>query len=147
MQEQVDAQMATIAEPVQWWMNWMMLIFAASIVFVWKHKEARWTLGALVLSMPTAMAVFALWGTVHLFGIVHWLLWAPLAAYLVQRWRHSGEEKFATWGPFRVWVSALLATIFVSLAFDARDIVLVLNGTKGHLKDAMHQQEAGSISS
>jgi hypothetical protein len=39
MQEQMDAQVAMLSQPVQWWMNWMMFIFFVSLGFVWRHPE------------------------------------------------------------------------------------------------------------
>ncbi len=130
MQEQMDAQVAALSQPVQWWMNWMMLIFFVSIVFVWRHAEARWTFGTMLATIPVAMGIFYVWRNVHLFSLAHWLLWAPLAAYLIHRWRYADDEKYRRWSPYRVWFTLLLATICVSLAFDARDIYLVITGPK-----------------
>ncbi len=132
MMNEINSQMATLSQPVQIWLSWMSLIFVASIFFAWKHVEARWAMSAMILSLPGALAVYALWKNVHLFGIVHLVLWLPLLVYLVHRTSSSGAEKYH-WTALRIWAILLMATISISLVFDVRDIYLVIEGTK-----AMH---------
>lgn len=125
---QMQAQMAELRPAVQYWMNWMAFIFVVAIVFAWKRPAARWTLAALVASALLGPVVFALGGTVHLLGIVHFLLWLPLLVYLIrEEIRKPGFEAGSVYG---VWVLLLSATIVISLLFDARDIVLVAMGQK-----------------
>jgi len=133
MVEEINAQLAIIAQPVQIWMNWMMLVFLASIIFVRKHMEARFTLGAFLLSAPVAAVVFMIWKNVHLFGVAHLVVWTPLLAYFVCKFRNSDEEKYQAWGAYKIWAILLMSTISVSLLFDIRDIYVVIEGTK-----AMH---------
>ncbi|NNE37293.1 MAG: hypothetical protein HKN08_03225 [Gammaproteobacteria bacterium] len=124
----MNAQMAELPNWVQLWMNWMMFIFVLSIVFVWKHKGARWTLASIILSMPVAILVFHLSNTIHLLGIVHLLLWTPLLIYMVLKEIKSEGFKFQS--PYGVWAILLTATIAISLLFDIRDIILVAMGQK-----------------
>lgn len=131
LQAQINTQMSTVGAPVELWINWMMIIFFSSLLFVWKNREARWALGAIVLTMPTAMLIFKLWGNVHLFSLAHLLWWSPLLVYLIRSFLSQG--KFKKWGPLRIWHHLLCATIMISLVFDVRDVYLVLTGVK-----AMH---------
>ncbi|ARN75324.1 hypothetical protein [Oceanicoccus sagamiensis] len=125
---EMNAQMAVLPAPVQYWMNWMMLVFVFSIVFVWKHKAARYVLLSLVLTMPVAQAVFYLSGTVHLLGIAHLLIWGPLFYYLY--YVEIKPTGIAFNSPYAVWLLLLMVTIAISLIFDIRDVVLVAMGSK-----------------
>ncbi len=124
LQAQIDAQMAALGTPVELWVNWMMIIFISSILFVWKNKEARWALAALLVTLPTALLIFKLWGNVHLFALAHLLWWTPLLVYLIKSFQR--QEKFKHWGALRLWHHLLCATIVVSLLFDVRDVYLVV---------------------
>ena len=125
---QMNAQMEVLPQWVQYWMNWMMLIFAASLIFVWKKKAARFALLAFLLTMPVGMVVFFLSGTVHLLGISHLILWAPLLYYLFKV--ETQRECFAFKSFYGVWVALLMLTIAISLIFDLRDLILVMMGSK-----------------
>lgn len=128
MMTQIDAQMALIAQPVHYWMNWMMIVFTLSIVFVFKYKEARWVLLSFLATMPLAFVLFYFWENVHLFGIAHFIAWGPLLIYLKKR--YFDDAVIPRKSVFGIWVAALMTTILISFVFDARDIVLVLLGKK-----------------
>lgn len=128
LQAQIDAQMAVLGTPVELWINWMMVIFISSILFVWKHKEARWALAALLVTFPTALLIFKLWGNVHLFALTHLLWWTPLLVYLIKSFQ--SQDKFKQWGALRLWHHLLCITIAISLFFDVRDVYLVVTGVK-----------------
>ncbi len=116
---------------VQIWMLWMVVILSASILFVAKHTQARW---ALLVALMTAVGGFILWrvtNNVHLLGIVHLILWVPLALYL---WRR-GLSKTArpltqSYRLFFGWMCLLLTTIVISLVFDIRDLYPIFTGQK-----------------
>ena len=129
LMNEMNAQMEMVATPVQIWMNWMMVIFLSSIFFSFKHIEARFAFGAFLLTMPIGMLIFHQIRNVHILGIAHFIVWLPLAIYLVKRMK-SGAEKYQKWGSFRIWHHLILLTIVISLLFDARDIVLVAMGQK-----------------
>lgn len=128
LMNEMNAQMAVLPGWVQMWMNWMLFIFLASIIFVWKQKGARWALLSFIISMPVGMLVFYLSNTVHLLGIVHLLLWTPLLVYMLLKEIKLDGFKFQS--PYGLWVILLIATITISLLFDIRDIVLVAMGQK-----------------
>jgi len=125
---EMNSQMLNLPNSVQMWMNWMMVIFFSSIFFVWKQKGARLALLSFLLTIPLAMLVFYLSKSVHLIGIAHFLVWAPLLVYLYRANYKSQElNKFGAYG---IWTILLMLTIVISLIFDARDIVLVILGKK-----------------
>jgi len=124
----MNTQMAILATPIQIWMNWMMLIFSSSILFVWGNPSARWAFATILLSMALAMFVFHLTNTVHLIGIAHIILWLPLLILLYRV--DFKSESFKKASPYGVWVILLATTIVVSLIFDVRDIILVSIGQK-----------------
>ena len=124
----MNTQMSNLPNPVQIWMNWMMLIFLCSIIFVWKYRTARWVLAAFLLSMPMAMFIYYLTNTIHLLGIVHVIIWLPLLIFLYRT--DFKSESFKKISPYGIWVILLATTIVISLIFDVRDIFLVSIGKK-----------------
>lgn len=128
MKEMELAVEAVTTPAVQMWINWMMFIFLASILFVWKYKAARIVLGAFVLTLPLAILVFNVSKSAHLIGIAHIVVWGPLAFFLIKN--ELKRPSFSFKSAYGVWMVLLLGTIAVSLVFDVRDIVLVMLGQK-----------------
>lgn len=127
--EEMDLAIKAATTPaVQIWMNWMLIVFAVSIIFSWKHKNARFVLAAFILSIPVGLFIFSLTKSAHLIGIAHILLWGPLAVYLILKDVRGGSFKPRT--PYGIWIILLLSTIFISLFFDIRDAVMILSGMK-----------------
>ncbi len=82
--EEMDAAINAASSPaVKIWMNWMLVIFLSSIIFVWKHKTAWAVLVTLLLSLPLAIYIFELTQSVPLIGLAHIALWLPLAIFLI----------------------------------------------------------------
>lgn len=127
-QEMSRALESETSDVVSLWMNWMGLIFVLSILFVWRHVGARLALGAMLLTMPSALAIYAMTGSVHLIGIAHLLFWTPVAFYIITR--EMRGQAFKLVSPYGIWAALLVATIIISLVFDVRDIFLVLTGVK-----------------
>ncbi len=128
MEEMNSAILAATSPAVQMWMNWMILIFLASVLFVWKHISARYILAAILVSAPIALAVFKLTNHVHLIGITHIIVWLPLAIYLFKMEIIDKPDKLKN--PYGIYLILLLSTVFISLVFDVRDIALVSIGLK-----------------
>ena len=124
----MNTQISNLPNPVQMWMNWMMLTFFCSILFVWKYRTARWVLASILLSMPMAMFVYYLTNTIHLLGIVHVIIWLPLLIFLYRT--DFKSESFKKFSPYGIWIILLATTIVISLIFDVRDIFLVSIGKK-----------------
>ncbi len=124
------------SDAVKMWMNWMGFIFLASVFFVWKHKPARFVLGAIVLTMMAGLITWALTENIHLLGIPHVLIWLPLAIYIWKNVLSKPAKANLPASPsfydraFFIWIGLVFATIAISLVFDVRDIFLVLTGNK-----------------
>ena len=128
MEEMNIAIMAGTSETVQIWMNWMMIIFIACLIFVYKHVSARYIFAALVITLPIALFIFKQTHNIHLIGIAHIIGWLPLSIYLVKVELIGKLDKLKT--PYGIYLILLLATITTSLIFDIRDICLVMLGIK-----------------
>ena len=128
MEEMTAAINAATSPAVQMWMNWMLGIFAISIIFVWKYKGARWVLLAFLLSMPAAYFLFQATKDPWLLGVIHFVLWLPLGVHLSVVEFKRPEVRLAS--IYGVWLVLLLATIAISLVFDFRDVFQVLTGSR-----------------
>lgn len=141
MDDFTNAMMMQTTPLVQLWMGWMVTVFLAALLFIRNHKQAKYTLLALI---GTAFGGYILWTmtkNIHLLGIVHIIIWGPLAIYLWQSIlskrarRHDGAPDMAIYQTlkfktFFYWVCLLFITLTISLIFDLRDIVLVMTGQK-----------------
>jgi len=128
VQEMMQAVEAAASPSVQLWMNWMLIIFALSLIFVWKKVGARYALAAFVLGAISGVVIFNLTGDPWLLGISHILFWLPLLWIL---YRVDISKPGFNWKtPYGVWLALLIATIVISLVFDFRDVAMVLTGTR-----------------
>ena len=119
-----DAYVATLPQWVRLWMMWMTLVLGlGALVFSFVRAEARWLLLAMVAAMVSTMALGMAVGWNKLWGIVHLVFWTPVAVYYIRRW--PAVEKKSVFG---VWFVLALATMIVSLVFDAKDLVEYLMG-------------------
>jgi len=128
LMNEANAQMLATSQVVQIWMSWMMFLFLGSVVFLKNHKAARYALAALLFAVPVAIVIFYFSKNIHLLGITHLIVWAPLLVYFLRSEMKSNE--FNLRSPYGIWVSLLSLTISVSLVFDVRDIFLVMAGHK-----------------
>jgi len=123
--EEMDAAINAATSPaVKIWMNWMIVIFLASLCFVWKHKTAWVVVATLLLSLPIALYIFEQTQSVPLIGLAHIALWPFLAVFLYIKELKGKTEKFKT--PYGIYLVLLLTTIAISLYFDIRDAMLIL---------------------
>lgn len=126
---EMQAAIYEVATPIiQMWLFWIMAIFVISILFIWKHKAARFVLAAIVLTLPIALVIFKITKAVHLIGIAHIIVWGPLAFYLIKNEVMGG--RFEVKSLYGIWMILLLSTIVISLLFDVRDVALVALGKK-----------------
>lgn len=125
--EEMDAAISAASSPaVKIWMNWMMLIFLASLCFVWKHKTAWAIIATILLSLPLALYIFEQTQSVPTIGLAHIALWPFLAIFLYIKELKGKTENLKT--PYGIYIILLLATIIISLYFDIRDTILILWG-------------------
>jgi len=123
--EEMEAAINAASPPaVKIWMNWMLIIFFSSIVFVWKHKTAWAVLATLLLSMPLAIYIFDTTQSVPLIGLAHIALWLPLAIFLIIAEIKGKTAQLKT--PYGIYTVLLLVTITISLFFDIRDAIIIL---------------------
>lgn len=114
-----QAYVDTLPHWVKLWMNWMMLcLFFGSLVFSFFKVEARWLLLGFFLSIVATFVVGINLGWNQLWGVTHLIFWTPVAVYFYRRL--PVIEKRSIYG---VWFMLALATMCVSLVFDAKDVV------------------------
>jgi hypothetical protein len=119
---QIDAYVAGLPLWVNVWRGWMFFIFTAGGVFVIWKREARWLALTMIVSL-FAYNVVAMYSGVGRFpSLAFVVLWSPLALYFTRRRRQlTAANRFD--GVYFWWVSAALATLVVSLAFDTYNVV------------------------
>lgn len=125
--EAFSADLAAGPDWVEWWVNFMGLVFLLAIPFAFVRAEARWTLVAMALTFPSMMWLYSQVGYVRLLGIVHVIFWTPLAIYL---WRRRDQWRARTTLAGK-WIALLFATILISLAFDYADVIRYALGERG----------------
>ena len=119
-----DAYVATLPVWVVYWMYWMLGILAVgSLVFSLFRVEARWLLLSFVLTLISTMALGMAIGWNKLWGVTHLVFWTPVVIYYIRRWPFVEKKSV-----FGVWFVLALATMIVSLVFDAKDLVEYLMG-------------------
>jgi hypothetical protein len=123
MEEMEAAINAATSDVTKIWMDWMMIIFLSSLIFVYRRLSARFILASLILSMPIAIWIFETTKSPHLIGVAHIVVWLPLFIYLVKTEIVGKIETLkSTYG---IYLILLLSTIVISLFFDIRDAILI----------------------
>ncbi|MDP2151698.1 MAG: hypothetical protein Q8K13_18875 [Parvibaculum sp.] len=118
-QEAQDAYVAALPQWVQYWMYWMLAVLGiGSLVFSFFRSEARWLLLAFFLSIVATMGLGMAVGWNKLWGVTHLVFWTPVAVLFIRRWGQIDKKSV-----YGVWFVAALATMIVSLLFDAKDVV------------------------
>ena len=128
LQSAQEFQDAVAAGP-QWvavWVNYMGLVFLLAVPFSFIRAEARWALITMLLTAPAMIALYSQVGFVRLLGVVHVVLWTPLAIYL---WRRRGKWRVKETIAGK-WIAVLFATIIISLLFDYADVARYLLGER-----------------
>lgn len=114
-----DAYIAALPLWVHYWMYWMLAVLGlGSLVFSFFRSEARWLLAAFLASGVAAMGLGMTIGWNKLWGVTHLVFWTPVALLFIRRW--GQVDKRSVYG---IWFVLALATMIVSLAFDAKDAV------------------------
>lgn len=129
LSKEINAAMLRETTPiVQLWMNWMIGLFFASILFIFHKKSARYILSTILLTFVFATVIFYFTKNVHLFSVPHLILWAPLAVYLFKTEVRKPDFKLLSF--YGIYLALLLTTISISLVFDVRDTILIAMGMK-----------------
>tara|TARA_R110000868_G_scaffold17774_3_gene77588 strand:- start:395 stop:799 length:405 start_codon:yes stop_codon:yes gene_type:complete len=113
---------AALPQWVQLWMNWMGIVLAlGSLVFTFFKVEARWLLLAFALSIVATFALGMTIGWNGLWGSTHLVFWTPVVIYMYRRLPAINSNSI-----YGVWYLLALATMIISLVFDAKDVVQYL---------------------
>jgi hypothetical protein len=117
--------MPQFSSAVSWWIVWLVVIGATSVLFAWKHVGARWVLGAYIANHAVAMGTGSLLGaevlTNGLVSVTHVVFWTPAVVMLVR-----GLQTINRASIYGGWHLAALATMVISLLFDYRDSAIYL---------------------
>ncbi len=127
IREAFAADLAAGPTWVAWWVSFIGVVGLLSLPFAFVRAEARWTLFVIILTFPAMMWLYSKVGYVRLLGIVHVILWTPLAIYL---WRRRDQWRVRETLAGK-WIALFFATILVPLAFDYTDVVRYLLGDRG----------------
>ena len=134
MTEDITLQEAIATSPawVRAWITWMNIAVIGSFVAfaIWRKTwiDAAVLLVVSVAMVVTMMMLYANVGFVRLLGLPHLIWWTPLVAYFVWRLRKADLPRVP-----RVAMMVLAATLTVSLAFDAVDVIRWLMGERGSM--------------
>jgi hypothetical protein len=119
------AYVATLPHWVPIWMDWMLIVLAlGSLVFSIFKVEARWLLLSFVLTIIATMALGMTMGWNKLWGATHLVFWTPVVVYFFRRLPMIDKRSI-----YGVWFMLALATMCVSLVFDAKDTVQYFLGS------------------
>ena len=109
------------------WQLWMMLLIAVNLViplFFLRHIEARYALGAVILSMVLFSLLTAQFGFTRILGLGH-LPWVPLLLYLWKR-----LDRIPSGDLFGIWIRTLIGLNAISLLIDAVDVTRYVLGER-----------------
>ncbi len=109
------------------WQLWMMLLIAVNLViplFFLRHIEARYALGAVILSMVLFSLLTAQFGFTRILGLGH-LPWVPLLLYLWKR-----LDRIPSGDLFGIWIRTLMGLNAISLLIDAVDVTRYVLGER-----------------
>ncbi len=109
------------------WQLWMMLLIAVNLVIpllFLRHIEARYALGAVILSMVLFSLLTAQFGFTRILGLGH-LPWVPLLLYLWKR-----LDRIPSGDLFGIWIRTLMGLNAISLLIDAVDVTRYVLGER-----------------
>ncbi|GMG84258.1 hypothetical protein LNKW23_34730 [Paralimibaculum aggregatum] len=122
---------ATLPDWVRLWVLWLNIATLGSFA-VLALRRATWIEAAAILLANLAMVPVMRWlyaelGFVRLLGLPHLLFWTPLAIFLLLRLGRGVP------GPQRQVLWIYLASIGLSLAFDAADVIRYILGERASM--------------
>jgi hypothetical protein len=120
-----EAELQTYVSGLPHWVNawrgWMFAVFGAALVFVPWRSEARWVVLTMVVSLFAYNAVAMASGVGRFPSVAFLAFWTPLALHLARR-RSALPAVTRFDRAYAGWVAIALATLVVSLAFDAYNV-------------------------
>ncbi len=117
--------MANTPRWVMIWVYFMMVSFAASLLFVKNHLEARWVAGCFIVGVIMMMVATKALGIPPLSGfiaLVHVIAWTPALIVLLKR-----RPFLAPLSAYSAWTAVMTFVIIFSFVFDIRDASIFLS--------------------
>lgn len=122
----------TLPAALRLWVLWLTLAMVAApallLAFRATRRDGLIVLAATVAVMVGMQAMYQAAGFVRLLGLVHVVIWGPLAAWLAWRLGTAALPR-----PARAVIAVFLLTISVSLVFDVIDVARWLAGDRASL--------------
>lgn len=115
---------ANMPQWIKVWLLFMISTFAAGLLFVWKHMEARWLVGGVIAALVFSKFGIPALGWVPLSGLVatvHLVFWSP-ALFLMLKNRPFMQG----WTFYNTWAGLATVCILFSFVFDIRDSVIYM---------------------
>lgn len=117
---------------VQYWINFIVLVPAISVViFLFNSQTRRDALIVFLLvgaGMAGTLLLYMQFGMVRLLGLGHVIFWTAAAVYLWRRLRTNPPPKL-----FKVVMWVLLATLVAALVFDYLDVIRWILGERASI--------------
>ena len=120
-----DIMMAVLPPQVRYWMIWLLLIGASSLILSFWFREARYVALAYIGAIGAGIVVPRFIGAEnYVYGsisVAHALFWTPAVIAVLAR---KASINFKS--GYGLWLSAALATMIFSLIIDWRDAIAYL---------------------
>ena len=121
--------MDRVPPAVEIWLYFMMAVLVTGLLFVWRHRGARWivlgTVG-IVLSFGFLVPALGMTPFTGLAALTHLIFWSP-GLYILLR-----DKPFLTGvSPYAIWSGLATFMIVVSFFFDIRDAAIYLDYMAG----------------
>lgn len=120
---------ANMPQWIKVWLMFMISVFAAGLLFVWKHLEARWLVGGVIGALAFSKFGIPALGWVPLSGLVasvHLVFWSPALFFMLKN-----RPFMQGWSFYNAWAGLATACIVFSFIFDVRDSAIYITHLLG----------------
>lgn len=124
-----EAAMANAPTALKIWLWFMMAVFAVGLLFIFRHRPARWLIGGFVAMALVAVFLVPAMGLAMFTGLaalLHVIFWTP-GLYLLLR-EAAFLKGLSVYG---VWAGVMALVILISFIFDVRDAAIYLDHMMG----------------
>ncbi len=114
--------MANTPTVIKIWLYFMLVTFAAGLLFVRKHIEARVVVVGVIVALLITKWFAPMLGIVVLSGfvaLVHLICWSPALFLLLKRRIFIKQRSF-----YALWCGWVTVVIIISFVFDIRDAAI-----------------------
>jgi hypothetical protein len=120
---------ANMPQWIKVWLLFMISVFAAGLIFVWKHMEARWLVGGVIGALVFSKVGIPALGWIALSGLVatiHLIFWSPALFFMLKN-----RPFMQGWSFYNAWSGLATACILFSFIFDIRDSAIYITHLLG----------------